>query len=308
MLGAANHAAASLTMHATLDHQLLVLLLESMKDAVVVLDAAGRVVFFNAGAVAMFGHAAEAMLGQPLDLLLPEASRERHAQHYRDFLASDEPSRGMAQRNWVDAQRADGTLFPVAATIVRARAGQGVVGAAILRDMSEPQRIEAELRRLSGTDSLTGLCNRRHLLVGARSMVTDARATGDPLSLLLLDMDHFKAINDHHGHLAGDHVLMRLADDIRSSLRPGDIGGRLGGEEFAVLLPQTSLASAGEVAETIRQRLEAPADDVAISATVSIGIAELWPGEDVDDLLRRADRALYQAKAEGRNRSRIALD
>lgn len=100
-------------MPATLDQRLLVLLLESMEDAVIVLDDSGTIVFFNAGAVQMFGHAAEILLGQPLDLLLPEDRRAQHAQHYRDFLASDEPSRGMARRNWVDARRADGTIFPV---------------------------------------------------------------------------------------------------------------------------------------------------------------------------------------------------
>lgn len=294
-------------MHAMIDHRLLVLLLESIEDAVIVLDAAGRIILFNTGAANMFGHPAETLLGQSLDLLLPEALRTRHAAHYRDFLASQAPSRGMAQRSWVEARRADGTTFPVAATIVQARAEQGVIGAAILRDMSERQRIESELRRLSDTDALTGLCNRRRVLESLREAVVQADATGEPLSLLLLDMDHFKTINDRHGHLEGDRVLTRLADDLRRSLRPQDTGGRLGGEEFAVVLPQTSLASAGQLAETIRARLETPTADL-VTATVSIGIAERWPGDGVDDLLRRADRALYQAKAEGRNRSRIAED
>lgn len=295
-------------MHRTPDHRLLARLLESVEDAVIVLDAAGRIVLFNTGAVHMFGHAADSLLGQPLDLLLPEAHRERHAAHYRDFLASDQPSRSMAQRNWVDARRADGSLFPVAVTIVRARAEQGVVGAAILRDMSEQQRIEAELRRLSNTDPLTGLANRRCWLEGLAGAVAEARAGGGALSLLLLDLDHFKAINDRHGHLEGDRVLVRMADCIRGALRAGDLAGRLGGEEFAILLPDTALASAGAVAERIRDRLETHPDAATALATVSVGIAEWWPDESVDALLRRADRALYQAKDAGRNRIGIAED
>jgi len=290
------------TIHPALDSRILALLIQTMDDAVVVLDATGRIIFFNAGAVKMFGHAAQEMLGQPLDPLLPESARHAHQTAFSAFLTGEEPSRAMAFRSPVQARRANGEVFPVAATIVRLRSEHGDIGAAILRDVSEQQRAETELRRLSSTDALTGLCNRRCLLDRAQKEIAQAERHTQPLSMLVFDMDHFKSVNDRLGHAEGDRVLVRIADCLRAELRQGDSAGRLGGEEFAVVLPQTSLRQAGEAAERVRRRLEACGEAQPPLATVSAGAAQLRAGEQLDDLLRRADRALYQAKNQGRNR------
>lgn len=289
-------------MNPVVDPRLLALVIETMDDAVVVIDDGGRVVLFNAGAERMFGYRAAEVLGRSLDLLLPESARPGHAGLSHAYLSGDEGSRMMARRRPVHGRRADGEIFPVAATIAHVRDARGALGAAILRDMSEQERDKTELLRLSTTDPLTGLCNRRSLLELAGHEVARARRHGTPLALLVLNMDHFKAINDRQGHAEGDRVLVRLADCLRGELRASDVAGRLGGEEFAVVLPDSPLAGALEVAERIRRCVETAREARPPCATVSIGVAELLPGESLDDLLRRADRALYGAKATGRNR------
>ncbi len=167
------------------------------------------------------------------------------------------------------------------------------------------RKVERALRRLADVDSLTGLYNRRAFLERARQIADLARRHGFPVSMLILDVDRFKRINDSAGHAVGDEVLRRLADVVRRSLRRTDIAARFGGDEFVVLLPYTDAAGAREAAERIRQRvrtLERP-----VRFTVSIGVATV-AGADalVENLLTRADRALYRAKEEGRDRIAVA--
>lgn len=161
----------------------------------------------------------------------------------------------------------------------------------------------ATLDELSRTDALTGLYNRRHLDQELARLHRDSVRHQHPLCLLLLDLDHFKRINDTHGHSAGDQVLRAFADRLRTELRAGDIGGRWGGEEFLVILPRTDLDGAVAVAERIRlvtaeQPITAAGQDIGV--TVSGGCA-LGPGETIAAVVQLADACLYQAKAAGRN-------
>ncbi len=155
-------------------------------------------------------------------------------------------------------------------------------------------------------DGLTGLANRRSAMARLDADIAQAHRHGQPLSLLTLDLDHFKRINDAYGHAAGDRVLTEFATVLRESLRLGDVGARIGGEEFIALLPQTDALAALQVAERIREQCEArriASDEGAeIRFTISIGLSELAPYEDAAHLLARADRALYRAKNSGRNR------
>jgi two-component system, cell cycle response regulator len=164
------------------------------------------------------------------------------------------------------------------------------------------------LRRAGMTDGLTGVHNRRYF--DHRSLIEFSQAVRHryPLACLFLDIDHFKAINDRHGHPAGDEVLRQVGGLILRSLRTGDLAARYGGEEFVVLLPRTDLAGACEVAERIRQMVqEAPfvtPEGGTVSATLSVGLAMLSAGAtSFADLLAAADRALYAAKHAGRNRT-----
>jgi diguanylate cyclase (GGDEF)-like protein len=155
-------------------------------------------------------------------------------------------------------------------------------------------------------DPLTGLANRRAFLSDADALAERRLKTGEPLTVLLADLDRFKAVNDRFGHAVGDRVLQVFADTVSCTLRPSDLSGRLGGEEFAILLPGAGAADAARVAERIRTAYCAAAASVgghAVASTVSIGSATTSATEcDLSDLLAVADRALYRAKAEGRNR------
>ena len=155
-------------------------------------------------------------------------------------------------------------------------------------------------------DGLTGLANRRSALARLDAEIAQAHRRGQPLTLMTLDLDHFKRVNDDYGHAAGDRVLTEFANVLRESLRLGDLGARIGGEEFIALLPQTEALAALQVAERIREQCEAlrvsSDEGAAIQFTISIGLAELSAGDDGAALLARADRALYRAKHSGRNR------
>ncbi|MCK9684608.1 sensor domain-containing diguanylate cyclase [Scleromatobacter humisilvae] len=159
----------------------------------------------------------------------------------------------------------------------------------------------------AGTDSLTGQPNRRALDELLKQQVSVSRSTGRTFSVLLLDIDHFKLVNDTHGHGAGDDTLCAFAQRVREHLRQGDTCARYGGEEFVVVLPGTTLVAALEVAERLRQGVaEASLMSVPlVRTTVSIGAAQYLPGETVEQLLARADTAVYAAKRGGRNQVRV---
>jgi diguanylate cyclase (GGDEF)-like protein len=165
------------------------------------------------------------------------------------------------------------------------------------------------LEQLSTTDSLTQLANRKHVMEKLRMHLERFRRSGTCFSVLLIDADHFKRINDTAGHLVGDRVLRQLGDTLRRLLRTVDVAGRYGGEEFLIILDETMGKEALQTAERIRRAIASNEVDRAapgIPFTVSIGVAEIGSGEAEDQLIMRADTALYQAKAEGRNRSVLA--
>lgn len=161
------------------------------------------------------------------------------------------------------------------------------------------------LERLSITDPLTGLFNRRHFIDTVERTLAVAQRDEQPLTLLYLDIDHFKQVNDNFGHVAGDLTLQVLADVMRGGLRPGDDLARIGGEEFAILLPETGAGAARAVAERVRsevERMVVETGEGTLSVTISIGGAVSAACDTPASLLKRADGALYQAKQQGRNR------
>lgn len=171
---------------------------------------------------------------------------------------------------------------------------------------------DARNETLALTDELTGLHNRRHIQHTLHQQLAQAQRSGQPLGLLLLDVDWFKRINDEHGHLSGDRVLRELAARLRAQLRTQDIIGRWGGEEFMALLPGTSQAQAQQLAQRLRQSIEREHfhshDGQALPVTVSIGVhsSQCSPQESAEQLVREADVALYRAKELGRNRVECA--
>ena len=179
-----------------------------------------------------------------------------------------------------------------------------------LVDIGEKVRLEAELEQLATTDLLTGLSNRRSFLTLAERELRRVARTPAPLSLLVIDADHFKVVNDRHGHAAGDQVLRVLGETLRTSVRDVDLVCRWGGEEFVILLPGTDQPTAFAVAERIRERcaeVSIQYESVALRVTVSIGVAERRADENVlEPIITRADHALYAAKAAGRNAVRAS--
>jgi len=174
-----------------------------------------------------------------------------------------------------------------------------------INDITERKRLEAELQRLAVMDGLTELPNRRHFLERLEAEAERARRYGRPLSVAMIDLDHFKAINDGHGHAAGDAALRGFAELARDALRASDVIGRMGGEEFAIALPETGLDAAVPVMERLRELVAAHRvreEGCTFGFTVSAGVAVLHPEDDLSRLLSRADRALYAAKRLGRNR------
>ena len=180
----------------------------------------------------------------------------------------------------------------------------GVEG--IYRDVTQRKNLERELQRLATTDMLTSIANRRAFLETAESAYAHSCHSGEPLTLLMLDLDHFKAINDRYGHLEGDRALVAFAQAVKSQLRASDAVGRLGGEEFGVLLPLTTLAEGLEAAHRILQSVRALQlnDDTgqAYRITTSLGVGAFRQNDrSLRDMLDRADQALYLAKHRGRD-------
>jgi diguanylate cyclase (GGDEF)-like protein len=162
----------------------------------------------------------------------------------------------------------------------------------------------------SRTDLLTGLPNRRHILEQLDGALARREATDSGFCIAVIDIDHFKAINDTHGHDAGDAVLRHFADICRQRVRAQDIVGRMGGEEFLLILPRAGYGEAIRIIDRIRDGFPSAkwdGDGIDLPYTFSAGIAESLPGDDRSSILRRADRALYAAKGEGRNCTRIEL-
>lgn len=173
-----------------------------------------------------------------------------------------------------------------------------------LHDHSAWKALEEELRLRATTDGLTGLLNRRFFMDSAAQALATCARHGHPCSVLMVDADHFKAINDQHGHLAGDEVLVALARSMRGVLRQSDLIARFGGEEFVALLPHTDAGAALATAQRLRERcagLGMASPQGAVRVTVSIGVATWRNGESLTQLVSRADAALYAAKQRGRD-------
>lgn len=178
-------------------------------------------------------------------------------------------------------------------------------------DITERKVLEEELLRQAHFDYLTAVFNRRHFMEQAEKELHRSIRYGNTLSFLMLDIDHFKHINDRFGHKVGDQVLKELSSSCSTTLRDIDLFGRLGGEEFAVLLPQTEQSTAIEVAELLRQAIENASlpieGSLSVQFQVSIDVSSLASKEDsIEVLLNKADRALYEAKNTGRNKVCVA--
>ena len=251
----------------------------------------------------------------PKDLLHPSDAAEAIKAHAR-FVSQQDAELAMVS---LRVRRKDGTyvLLKVSACLMRHPSTHEPWQVLFsLRDVSERMIRERELESLALTDALTGLSNRRAFDEALEREWRRARREQRELSLVLLDLDDFKSINDTHGHQAGDECLRRVASALTSiARRPGDIAARYGGEELALILPATGAAGAMLVAEQVRAAIEGlrfPDGSVGFVTTASIGVATAQKNASIGaagpfHLLQTADRAMYQAKQNGRNRVETAI-
>jgi len=272
-------------------------------EGVLVLDADLRVVTANPGFVRITGHPADEAVGRTPPLFDDDAEALQQVR-----------TRLQAGSHWdgtLWARRANGDRFPLDASIDRVSDSHGRVQhyVMVFRDVTEQKLLEDRLRELSATDGLTLLANRRSFDEALERQWHHATRHGEPVSLVMIDIDHFKAYNDLYGHGAGDRCLQQVATAIAAGVRhEGALVARYGGEEFAVILPRTEAHEAAEIAEGLRRRVEAlgiahAGNPVGSRVTISVGISTRTPPQtdDFEDLMQSADQALYKAKEGGRN-------
>jgi diguanylate cyclase (GGDEF)-like protein/PAS domain S-box-containing protein len=279
------------------------LLAENAWEVIWTMDLDGKITYVSPAVERMRGITPEEAMRQSLDEIHPPESAASVADYYRQVFAAIEAGTEPPMfRGENEYYRKDGSIMTGELQVIPHLDGSGKVIELIgvTRDISERKVFEAELRNLAVTDTLTGVWNRRH---GTELLAADlsARRPGQALSLLMLDIDHFKTINDTFGHQAGDHVLIEIASRLRRSLRGSDMVARWGGEEFVVLLRDCALPDALRLAEDIRAAIAELPFGAMGSLTVSVGVAEARAGEDLPTWLERADQALYRAKRSGRN-------
>ena len=262
----------------------------SAREGIVVTDSEGKVVLMNPAAEALLGKSMRQVVDEGFLTLIDDSDGLR-------TLLDRDP--GIKEPETVHFNQ---RVLSVYAATIRTPQG-GVVGsAALIRDITEEKRLEERLRRLSTTDGLTGLFNRRHLDETLATEMERALRYNAPLSIMMFDVDHFKRFNDEHGHDQGDRVLQAIAQSLQEHVRKVDVPCRYGGEEFLAILPGTSQAGAIIVAERLRHAIEQMEVD-GLKVTISIGVATV-PDLEVKTpatLVEAADAALYRAKRAGRN-------
>ena len=276
-------------------------LFESMQDVYYRTDTQGVVQHVGPGVRRVLGYEPQEIEGHTAESYYPQSSD-------RDAFKAAIMAHGEVSDFPGQMVRKDGTVIDISisshALFDHNGAFAGVEG--LYRDVTQRKNLERELQRLATTDMLTGMANRRSFLEVAEATFQRARESHAPLTVLMLDLDHFKTINDRFGHLEGDRVLAEFARATKHQLRANDTVGRLGGEEFGLLLPHTLPAEGADIATRILEAIRAleltDSNGRPYGVTTSMGLGTLSPGDrSLHDLLDRADQALYLAKRRGRN-------
>lgn len=284
--------------------------LDAVADMVLTLDLHGGIQYANAAATrALAGEGAEALAGSQLQEVV-ELTTEYAPRSPLDVAVLLDPDSNAVDLH-SDLLLAVGThLLPVDLTRAWLRDEDGLTSGAVwvIRDVTQQRARQREARHLAEIDPLTELSNRRGFEAHLQQAITRVARTGQSASLMYIDLDHFKPVNDTHGHLAGDAVLWAVASVLRHGVRDSDIVARLGGDEFAVILAGCSLKRARRIAIDLLKAmrgLSIPWDQRRLSVGASIGIAPLFGGMSVDDAVAAADAQCYRAKALGRDNVQV---
>lgn len=278
-------------------------IINAAPDGVLLVAQDGRILLANPAMAQLSGHAADALVGESVEIFLPPSMRALHAAKVRKYFTAPR-DRAMGQVGQMKLCRKDGSTVAVDVSL-----GHGVIhgqpcAVVFVRDMTEIRRLEAQMRYQATHDSLTGLANRWMFGQLLAQAMEQSRRSGRPLAVLLMDLDDFKAVNDGHGHAAGDLVLQEVARRLKATLRAEDTLARLGGDEFAALLrdlpnPDDAVGVARKLIEVLSDSYRVQGYEVFPGASVGV---VFFPddAEDAETLLRYADMAMYQAKGSGR--------
>lgn len=286
-------------------------------DAIITIDETGVIRSINPATERIFGFDEGELVGRDVSLLMADEDRTHHGAYMRHYAETGRARILGAGRETI-ARRKDGMIFPIDISVSEAKVGDDRMFVGLIRDITERKRVEAELQAAKAAaeeaathDPLTGLWNHNRIIEILVEEMSRGDRQGQPVSLAMLDLDHFKHVNDTYGHVVGDEVLREIARRLERAVRVYDSVGRFGGEEFMIVLPGTSREEAERAAE--RLRCEISRDPVLTTAgtlqvTGSLGVvthvSELVA--DATALLVAADGALYDAKGSGRDRVTIA--
>lgn len=286
-------------------------------DAIITIDKTGIIQRVNPSTERIFGWEQDSLIGKNVQVLMADDDRKHHNEHLSHYLETGKAHVLGVGREAV-ARHKDGTLFPIDLSVSEAKVEGGHFFVGVIRDITERKAVEAELQAAKATaeeaathDPLTGLWNHNRILEILMEEMARSDRQGSTVSLIMVDLDHFKMVNDGHGHVVGDEVLREIAERLEKAVRAYDSVGRFGGEEFMVVLPGTIPADAERAAERIREQIgKTPmyTSDGSLEVTASLGVVT-HHGELLNDattLLVAADTALYESKEAGRNRVTVA--
>lgn len=311
--GASGPGAGPVSCREVLGHGFAERLLDAFRDPAYFIDVRGRAVYWNQAASRFTGRPADEMLGRPDSLgLLGFADAAGVPLRPDDFPGMRSVREGRAVDRMLSLRRRDGERIPVEARCSPVRDDDGSIAGVLilLRDATSAAALELalrEARRAAERDPLTGLANRRALDRMLDLRLRIQACEGRPFCMILADIDRFKSVNDGWGHVVGDRALTAFAELLHRQSRSEDLVARFGGEEFVILLPDASLEVAARVAERLRAATPeaTPPELSPRRLSASFGVAEAELGETASQLLRRADAALYRAKAAGRDRIEV---
>ncbi len=277
---------------------------DSAFDAILQFDTHGTILSCNPSAETMFGYTSTKLIGYSFNQLIENISH--HHELEVDYYSIDTwKGYTIGVPEEVSALYRDGAEILLEMLINQISNGNKTHFVVTLRDITERKKREETLKYEASHDLLTGMHNRRYFLNRAEQEIKRAKRFNRSLLIMMLDIDHFKAVNDTYGHAAGDEVIKYVSKTIMNTIRSIDIVARWGGEEFIVLLPETELTNGIVIAEKIRKKVLANSithENQTILVTISIGVTNSTDDCSADDFIKRADQALYHAKETGRNK------
>lgn len=271
-------------------------------DAIIMIDDNGKVTFWNPAAERILGYSRDEIIGKELHSFLVQDQQlyKEYKKAFKKFRLSGSGSIVGRTVEMKTRHKAGYEInVEVSLSVVKVNDSWHAIG--IIRDISERKKFEELLYHQSVTDPLTNIYNRRFFMEILEQEAERTKRNKKPFSLIMFDLDHFKNVNDHFGHTAGDKVLKKVADTVKGRIRKTDYFARWGGEEFIILLPETSLNNAANLAEELRRQISTMELEDIGRVTASFGVAEYRYTDTIDTVLLRVDNILYEAKNNGRN-------